>query len=222
MIGGRGNDLYYVDDPGDLVDENPGNEGAGTDTVRSSITFSLVADDIHVAGDVERLTLTGTADIDGTGNFLANILIGNSGANHLDGGDGRDVIDGAGGNDLITGGVGNDRLTGGLGADTFVFNAVAESNATTASARDYVTDFSTAEGDQLDVHSIDADSVTVGQQAFNFVGTAHFSHTAGELRYAVVNGDAFVYGDTDGNGTADFSIQLHGVTSLAASDFILA
>ena len=51
-----------------------------------TLSFSLVVDNVHVFGDIARLTLTGTADIDGTGNALANILIGNSGANHLAGG----------------------------------------------------------------------------------------------------------------------------------------
>ena len=43
MIGGTGNDTYVVDNIGDVVDET---DGDGTDTVQSSITFSL-SDTVH-------------------------------------------------------------------------------------------------------------------------------------------------------------------------------
>ena len=58
--------------------------------------------------NLENLTLTGAAAIDGTGNGLANLIIGNSAAN---------VLRGFGGNDTLTGLGGNDRLDGGAGAD---------------------------------------------------------------------------------------------------------
>ena len=89
MQGGAGNDTYVVDSAGDVVTESA---SAGTDTVQSSITYTLVA-------NVENLTLTGTADINGTGNTLANILVGNSGNNILDGGAGNDTMQGGAGND---------------------------------------------------------------------------------------------------------------------------
>ncbi|WP_310450657.1 calcium-binding protein [Sulfuritalea sp.] len=88
MIGGVGDDRFVVDDSGDVVTENA---NAGTDTVQSSIAYTLGA-------NVENLTLTGTSDINGTGNSLANSLTGNSGANALSGGIGNDtyVIDNIG------------------------------------------------------------------------------------------------------------------------------
>jgi Ca2+-binding RTX toxin-like protein len=89
LAGGAGNDTYIVDNPGDTVTENA-NEGS--DTVKSSITFSL-------GTNVENLTLTGTAAINGTGNGLANVLIGNSSNNILDGGAGADTMSGGAGND---------------------------------------------------------------------------------------------------------------------------
>ena len=102
MIGGTGNDTYVVTAAGDVVTENA-NEG--TDTVRSSRTYTLGA-------NMEHLTLTGTAAINGTGNILDNQMIGNSVANQLSG---------ANGNDTLRGGLGNDMVNGGAGNDTFLF-----------------------------------------------------------------------------------------------------
>jgi len=62
MTGGVGNDLYFVDTSGDTVTEAA---GEGTDTVRSTIGFTL-------GNNFEVLQLIGNSDIDGTGNALAN------------------------------------------------------------------------------------------------------------------------------------------------------
>jgi Ca2+-binding RTX toxin-like protein len=84
MIGGAGEDVYYVDNVGDQVVEAL-NEGTG-DIVYSSISYALGA-------NVERLYLTGTAAITATGNELNNTLYGqaNTAANRLIGGAGNDV-----------------------------------------------------------------------------------------------------------------------------------
>ncbi|MDD5053522.1 MAG: calcium-binding protein [Sulfuricurvum sp.] len=91
MIGGMGNDTYIVDNIGDIVTETS-TIATEIDTVQSSITYILGA-------NIENLTLTGTANINGTGNSLNNILIGNGGANTLNGGLGADTMIGGAGND---------------------------------------------------------------------------------------------------------------------------
>ncbi len=107
MIGGPGDDTYDVDDLLDVFTELA---GEGNDLINSAITLTLPS-------TFERLTLTGTAAINGTGNELANTLTGNSAANSLSGGLGNDILNGGVGNDTLLGGEGADRLTGGLGAD---------------------------------------------------------------------------------------------------------
>jgi len=111
MSGGAGNDSYHIDNAGDLMLGETADTGAD-DQVFASIDFTL-------AGRfIERLTLTGTDAIDGTGNKLDNILTGNDAANALSSGPGKDTIKGGAGEDILSGGDGNDLLYGGAHADT--------------------------------------------------------------------------------------------------------
>lgn len=91
MAGAGGNDIYIVDNGGDTISEG---SNAGADEVRSSISYTL-------GSNVENLTLTGTAAINGTGNSAVNILQGNAGDNTLDGGTGNDTMRGDLGNDIF-------------------------------------------------------------------------------------------------------------------------
>jgi len=109
LIGGLGNDVYVVDTTTDTIIEKA-NEG--TDTVKSSVTYTL-------GDNLENLTLTGAAAINGTGNAGNNTLTGNSG------------------NNTLNGGVGADTLTGGTGSDTFVF----QFEQSPVSGADRITDF---------------------------------------------------------------------------------
>jgi Ca2+-binding RTX toxin-like protein len=93
LIGGFGNDTFVVDNMGDVVVENA---GEGTDAVQSSFTYTLGA-------NVEKLTLTGTAAVNGTGNELNNVVAGNGANNTLLGGAGRDTLSGGAGNDVLEG-----------------------------------------------------------------------------------------------------------------------
>ncbi|EHK76925.1 outer membrane adhesin-like protein [Sinorhizobium meliloti CCNWSX0020] len=175
--------------------------------------------------------------------------IGTAGADRLtgtavneafDGGAGNDVINGAAGNDTIIGGAGADLLTGGAGNDTFVFkspndsapgfsgyvNNVAYGPASGAGYRDTVTDFGNG-FDRLDLSAIDANTGAAGNQAFTWRGTGEFSRHTGELIYktfnpaGTVDDKTIIYGDVNGDGRADFQIELSGLKSLVTGDFLL-
>jgi Ca2+-binding RTX toxin-like protein len=236
MEGGLGNDTYWIDNAGDVTTESA---GGGTDTVFSSITTTLQA-------NIENLTLIGTDDLNGTGNDLNNGMGGNSGANTLNGGDGDDTLFGIGGDDFlrgangndtlqggdgndllqgganddtIIGGTGQDTMTGGSGVDKFVFfdGDFAGLTATTA---DLITDFKHAQSDQIDLSGVDAIQGG-GNDAFTFIGNAAFTGVAGQLDYSISGGVTMVYGDTNGDGVADFAIALTGSIALVAGDFVL-
>ncbi|MFO0018089.1 MAG: beta strand repeat-containing protein, partial [Synechococcaceae cyanobacterium] len=98
LIGGTGNDTFVLDSPADVIIENP---SEGTDSVSAAFSYTLAA-------DLENLTLTGTAAINGTGNALNNTLTGNTA------------------NNILYGGAGIDTLIGGLGNDTYIIDSTTD------------------------------------------------------------------------------------------------
>jgi Ca2+-binding RTX toxin-like protein len=112
MAGGLGNDDYYVDNVADAVVEAL---NAGTDRVLSSVTYTLPA-------NVERLRLTGSDAIDGTGNDLNNYIWAGTGNNRLDGGTGTDTVDYYYSNGVVTVSLATTaaQATGGSGSDNLL------------------------------------------------------------------------------------------------------
>jgi len=84
-----------------------------------------------------------------------------------------------------------------------------------------IRDFSRAQGDRIDLSTIDANGTLAGNGAFSFIGTAAFGGTAGQLRISAAGADLLVSGDVNGDRKADFVIRLENVASLAAGDFVL-
>ncbi|MGY3894146.1 retention module-containing protein [Aeromonas enterica] len=124
LIGGDGNDILFGQGGNDILDGGAGND----------ILFGGAGDD---------MLLGGLGD---------DQLYGGSGNDTLYGGAGNDTLSGGLGNDILVGGLGNDILKGDAGADTFTW--LQGDTATGSVAKDYVVDFSKAEGDKLDLSDL--------------------------------------------------------------------
>ncbi|MGE0664644.1 MAG: PQQ-dependent sugar dehydrogenase [Hyphomonadaceae bacterium] len=179
MIGGLGDDRYIVDDAGDATTEL---SGEGFDQVVSSVSFTLAA-------NVDMLTLTGSGNLNATGNSTANQIVGNSGAN------------------IIAGGGGGDLLEGGAGADRFVYSALSDS---ANGSPDRILDFTPGQGDLIDLSAIDANTNVGGDQGFTFVST--FTNAAGQavLSYNAGLNQSTLLLDVNGDGVADFTLLIDG------------
>jgi Ca2+-binding RTX toxin-like protein len=221
LTGAGGNDTLYGGNGSDRLWGNAGDDtltggagadilagGAGIDTVYygtsvPGVTVNLATGTGH-GGDAEGDILSSIENV--TGSAFGDSLIGDNGDNRLFGDSGDDILIGGGGSDV---------LIGGTSSDTFVFKSIQDS---LPGAADTIIEFATPDISQathIDLSAIDANSTLAGDQAFAYVGTAAFSHTAGELRFA----NHLLEADVDGNGTADF--QVHVNIALQLNDFIL-
>jgi Ca2+-binding RTX toxin-like protein len=219
LWGGDGNDTLIGGHGADVL-----SGGNGIDTADYSASLSAVTVDLSLGrgsgGNAQGDTLSSIENITGsalndqlTGNAIANQLSGGADNDTLNAAAGDDHLDGGAGNDILIGGLGKDTLTGGDGADTFVFKSIQDS---AVGHEDQIIDFSSAQGDHIDLSAIDANTHVAGDEAFGYIGSAAFSDVAGQLRYA----DHFLEGDVNGDGTADFRVHVD-VASLAHNDFVL-
>jgi Ca2+-binding RTX toxin-like protein len=207
-----GNSTDYVRNLGRM--ENNVSLGADNDTYDGrggTLLEGVYGDDGNdeLTGGSMEDTLSG-----GTGN---DTLSGGSGDDELAGDQGNDVINGRNDNDTISGGAGADTMSGGAGADRFVFELAANIGKS-AATRDRIVDF-TSGLDTLDLSDVDANTNEGGNNSFVFIGGNAFSNVAGQLRYVAASG--LLSGDTNGDGQADFNLELVNRPSLQALDLIL-
>jgi Ca2+-binding RTX toxin-like protein len=193
--------------------------GAGADTASYQYATSAVTVNLGNTGN----QVTGGSGTDQLisiehliGSNFNDTLTGNSAGNVLSAGNGNDTLNGGAGNDRLTGGLGKDVLVGGAGKDVFDFNSLAEMGLTTAT-RDIIRDFTRGQ-DKIDLSTFDANTATSTNDAFtSIIGSNAAFTAAGQLKLL----DGVLYGNTDADSTAEFSIQLVGVTSLnLQQDFI--
>lgn len=178
--------------------------GNGRDTLMGTGLDDFLSDD---GTDARRNFFYGGYGHDQiTGGIGSDRIEGGRLGDTISGSYGDDVIYGGGGRDLIAGGFGRDQLWGGTGADVFVFSAAAEMGIQTTA--DVIKDFVPGQ-----------DRIELAFDTLHFIGTRHFSQTAGEVRFEASTHRLQI--DTDGNGTTDASLVLVGVTALTAHDLIL-
>ncbi|MCE7914983.1 MAG: hypothetical protein DYH15_09980, partial [Nitrosomonas sp. PRO4] len=198
LIGGLGDDIYTIDNAGDLIVEN---FNEGIDRVNSSASYVL-------PDNVENITLIGSSAVHATGNGIANNIVGNSAANQLIGGGGDDKLNGLGGNNILTGGAGKDyfqfttadHLTGRI--DTITdYNVIDD---TLKIENSVFAAFST----MVTPDKIPADQFVIGTQALDGNDFIIYNNVTGALLY-----------DPDGNG-ADAAVQFATLSSgLALSNW---
>lgn len=221
MSGKQGNDTYRVDSSLDVIKEWG---GQGTDTVKSTISYTLGA-------NLENLRLVTSSHFNAMGNSLANdirggagnnILVGNDGNDSLLGGAGNDILkggtgddtlNGGTGNDTLYGGIGNDLLIGGLGKDSFVFDfAPAITNI------DYIVDFVAADDTIMLKNAVFTSLATTGVlNATMLRAGAGFTTAADANDFIIYNQtDGAMYYDADANGAG----QAVAFGSLAAGTVV--
>ena len=208
LEGGNGDNALYGDGGNDTLIGSGGDDtlvgGAGTDSIEywdwfaTGIVVDLAAgtsagEGTDTLSEIENVTtgdgndtIGGNADanvlITGAGNDVAQGLGGNdavrggSGNDSLSGGSGNDTLDGGSGFDVLNGGTGIDPMTGFHHADDFVF-APGDSSIG-AGFRDVITDFSTVQGDDLDLTAFGG-LAFIGQNVFSAPDQVRFIHSGG-------------------------------------------
>ena len=201
-------------------------DSGGNDTLDCSGYSQAQTIDLHagafssVGGLVNNIGIALNTNIEtaigGSGN---DTLIANDNGCTLIGGAGNDTLIGGAGNDRLVGGAGVDTLTGNGGVDTFVF--VTGDSSPVAGQHDRITDFVSGT-DHIDLSGMDAITSTGVIDQFKFIGLASFDGTAGELDYYYNStlGVTVLQGDTNGDKTADFAIDLVGNLTLSIGDLI--
>jgi Ca2+-binding RTX toxin-like protein len=222
MSGGGGNDIYIVDNAGDLVFEYGfAPQGTTFDRVQTSVSYTLWADSaIEV---LETTNQAGTAVIDLVGNQFNQTIVGNNGSNTIVGSPAGDDVNGDGVEDYD----GLDVMTGDGGGDVFVWTSTNETRLGGQEA-DVVTDFNRAGGDLLAFNLIDANVAVAGDQAFAFVGivdvTQGGSFTApGQIGYFTTGTDTYILLNTEVDAGVDYqdaTIRVAGVHTVDASWFV--
>ncbi|MEI6746335.1 MAG: hypothetical protein WCL34_10260 [Methylococcaceae bacterium] len=205
----------------DVYPNNGGFSALREDGVLVTWGASGVAGNSAVAGNLKSGVVSVTNPL--TDNFYVspvNTTTATSNDDVLKGTSKNDTISGLAGNDILIGGLSADILTGGSGADIFKFNNVNESGIS-LKLRDNITDFNGNDGDKIDLSFININAAALNKKAFSFIESEEFSKTdaSGQLRFDATN--HILYGSTNADNKAEFSILLSGVKNLVADNFIL-
>jgi Ca2+-binding RTX toxin-like protein len=239
MYGGDGNDyISAVNLTRYTLNTTWGNDwasgGAGDDT----LDFALNSDSVTLYGDSGTdLIFGGYGNDQIFGGTEWDYLVGNSGNDTiwagtgddmLFGGDfndtllgesGNDTIQGGNGNDFLNGGQGADILTGGAGTDWFCFY---KGDTMSNSTRDVIMDWDVT-SDWIDAAVAGTSSNYVeksvsygaGFAAAQSAANASLQYVGKDYAFVTDGVNSYLFGDLDGNGSAETAIEFHGITSLS-------
>lgn len=199
LMGGSGDDIYYVHHFGDWALEQA---DSGYDVLYADVSYTIFG------SSIEEFILLGTGDLNAIVEACGNAVTvsGTLGNNTLIGSYGSDIISGYDGNDVLGGHFAMDTLTGGAGDDSFMFDQNAYYGI------DTITDFS-GNDDRVDISQLltEYDPLTMAFADFVLVEES--------------GGDTILSVDTDGTGGGHAMVQiatLSGVTGLGTADDMLA
>ena len=235
MLGGRGNDTYVVDNVGDIVSELgpdaivipmpfgmdikiPGDMG-GIDTIETTLSsFALnAASSSSTLAWIENLTFTGTGNFAGTGNALANTIIGGDGDDQLLGMEGDDRLYAGSGNDVLNGGTGNDRMVGGAGNDVYIVDSVND-KVVELTARRFPTDSGGIDEIRttLGSYSLENNASISGKvENLSFIGTGNFLGHGNALDNVITGNNG---ADSIGGGAGNDVLRGFGGNDLLYGD----
>lgn len=203
------------------------NLGDGNDTIDNragTIIGQVLMDDgsnLFLGGALGEFVTAGVGNDTLRGEGGDDDIASGAGDDALRGGAGDDVLSGSIGLDTLRGGDGDDTLTGGGDADTLhggagedVFRFLLASDSDTAQVADVIQDF--RRGDDV------IDLAAFAPAAFTFVGTGAFTGGgSASFGFDKVAGNVIVQADLNGDGVADFELDLLGAKSVSLSDFVL-
>ncbi len=224
---GLGDDFVYASLGADMIEGGDGYDILSFANMSSRIIFDLNNSALNF-GEAADDTATGFEEFHGS-DFIDQ-LRGDSGDNALFGGASTDRLYGRAGDDILNGEAGFDAIFGNLGADVmtggddtqrdrFIYFKLVESGVG-AGNRDVITDFTSGE-DRIEISRFDADTTQGFKQRFTFVADAGLSGVAGELTYVHEGSNTIVQADVNGDGLADFEIELTGLMDLVLEDFYI-
>ncbi|TPK92269.1 hypothetical protein FJ934_20890 [Mesorhizobium sp. B2-4-12] len=221
IFGDGGNDRIFADEGNDVVEGGAGNDtvyaGTGDDHIIANVGDG---DDVYWGEDgqdtLDYAAIGASLTID-LGNGLlhhGSVSSAQSGQDTVFGFE--NVIAGSG-NDTIIANAAANTMDGGLGSDTFVFGSAADANGDTI--------VGLQPGDKIDLSLIDADTSAAGHQSFVLFAGAGFT-SAGQVMVSyqtAADGEhTLVKGEINGDGAADFSIDVAGHHDLDGTSFKFA
>jgi Ca2+-binding RTX toxin-like protein len=206
LLGGAGDDILIGGQGSDVLSGGDGFDTASYVGAPGGVTVDMLVAGTN-AGEATGDTYLSIEAIIGTD--AHDNVFATFGDDRIDGRGGMDVIFGRAGNDTLNGGGGGDWLQGNAGADTFDYDNAADS---THSAPDFIADFSSAEGDRIDLDGL-LQSLGFQTASINTGwGTGASVYTFDQGSWSIVQ----IY-----TGTTLHTQVIVSQANLSASDFIL-